>query len=193
MKTRSWLVIVIVVSVLEVLCSGCTRKEARDARNTAESPNTYFGKPYRTFVTIQRYNMEQNGEGGDSVSNVAVKITFPSGETTILPEDSQYWPIGNGQIQEINRTYEIPWRFLHNDGFKMTLQMIRQGTRFLPCELEVAQLSQFNRSYVCRTALQWQLNQHIPEKALDREGIQIRVFSDLNSSASEIPSDLARK
>ena len=59
----------------------------------------------------------------------------------------------------------------------------------LPCDFEVTSLSQFNRSYVCHTDINWQTNQKIAADRIDKEGIQIRAFTDKNSQPKEIPQD----
>jgi len=146
-------------------------------------------KPHRTFVTIQRYNMENNGETSNPISNVKIELTFPNGQKLELPGNGQYWPIGNGQVQEINRSFEIPFQYLQNDGFKFQVQMVRKGTEFLPCQFDVVQMTEFNRSYVCHTDLGWQTTRKIPADQMDKEGIQVRVFTDLNSKPNEIPMD----
>jgi len=146
-------------------------------------------KPYRTFITLQRYNMEQSGDVKEPIANVRIDVVFPNGEKMPLPGGTQYWPIGNGQVQEINRTFELPWQYVQNDGFKFKIQMIRKGSEFLPCEFDVVQLSEFNRSYVCHTDLGWQNSQKIPAEKQDKEGIQVRVFTDLNSKPKELPTD----
>lgn len=106
-----------------------------------------------------------------------------------LPGGGQYWPIGNGQVQEIDQTFELPWGFITNDGFKFEIQIERKGTKILPCQFEVHQLSQFNRSYICRLDINWQINQKIPEEKLDKEALQIRIFTDRNSPRREVPKD----
>lgn len=144
-------------------------------------------QPYRTFITIQKYTVEHNGQVSQNMSNVRLEVTFPNGSKVQLPENGQYWPIGNGQSQEINRTFELPWSFVKNDGFQFRIQMVRQGGRLLPCEFDVAQLSQFNRSYVCHTDINWQMDQKVAAERIDKEGVQIRVFTDKNSQPNEIP------
>ena len=144
-------------------------------------------KPYRTFITIQRYNMEQSGDA-EQISNVRIEVMFPNQKNPLqLPEGGGFWPIGNGQVQEINRTFELPYQMVQNDGFKFTIQMFRKGSTFLPCQFDVSQLSEFNRGYVCHTDLGYQ-NGLLPEKQ-DKEGIQVRVFTDRNSEAKEIPKE----
>lgn len=145
--------------------------------------------PFRTFISIQKYTVEQNGEVNQPVSNVRLELTFPNKSTVKLPENGEYWVIGNGQMQEINRTFELPFAFVQNDSFRFRIQMIRRGSKMLPCEFDVAQLSQFNRAYVCHTDLNWQTNQNIPAEKQDREGLQIRVFTDRQSQPKEIPQN----
>jgi hypothetical protein len=146
-------------------------------------------KPFRTFITLMRYTMENNGEPNNPISNVRIDVTFPNKSKLPLPDASQFWPIGNGQVQEINRTFEVPWAYIQNDGFKFDVQMVRKGTKFLPCQFDVVQLSQFNRSYVCHTDLNWQQSQKLAEENQDKEGIQVRIFTDLNSEPKEVPND----
>ena len=146
-------------------------------------------EPYRTFITIQRYTMENNGEPSTPISNVRISVVFPNGTKMSLPENNQWWPIGNGQAQEINRTYELPWAFVQNDGFKFKIQMERKGSAMFPCEFDVSQLSQFNRGYTCHTDTAWQTEHHTPTEQLDKEGVQIRVFSSKNALPKEIPTD----
>lgn len=146
-------------------------------------------QPYRTFITVQRYTVEQNGEKTDQVSNIRLEIAFPNGSKVQLPENGQYWPIGNGQYQEINRTFELPFSMVRNDSFQFRIQMIRHGGKFLPCEFDVTALSQFNRTYICHTDVNWQTNQKIAAERIDKEGVQIRVFTDRNSQPKEIPEN----
>ncbi len=166
------------------------------AAPVAQAPATQI-KPYRTFVTIQSYVMESNGDAQNPISNVRLEVKFPTADVKIspegtkleLPEGGQYWPIGNGQTQEINRTFEIPWASIQNDGFNFVVQMQRKGSKMLPCNFKVDQLSQYNRAYTCHTDIQWQLNNKVKEDRLDKEGIQIRVFTDRNTPAKQMPKD----
>ena len=145
-------------------------------------------EPFRTFVTIQRYVIENNGEPNNPVSNVRITVTFPNGSKIELPDGKQWWPVGNGQAQEINRTFEIPWAFVSNkDGFKFAIQMERKGSTMLPCEFDVNQLSQFNRAYNCQTDVAWQTQQKVTSDKIDKEGVQLRIFTSKNSLPKEIP------
>ena len=148
-------------------------------------------KPYRTFVTIKKYNLENNGIPSKPISNVKLEISFPGGHKVDLPEGGHYWSIGNNQSQEINRTFEIPFSHIQKDGFSFELTMVRKGKKILPCRFDVARLSQFNRSYVCRTDVAFQTNQqHLADEKVAKEAIEIRVFSDINSTPAEIPKDV---
>ena len=96
--------------------------------------------------------MDNNGEPSNPISNVRIEIKFPNGNKLQLPEGGQFWPIGNGQVQEINRTFELPWSYVRNKAVQeFEIQLYRKGSKMLPCEFDVAQLSQFNRAYICRT------------------------------------------
>jgi len=147
-------------------------------------------KPYKTFVTIQGYTVENNGEVSNPISDVRLEIQFPDGSEEGAkyqwPQGGQFVQIANGLTKNIDQTYEIPWENIQNDGFKFKVQMVRKGTKFLPCEFDVAQLSQFNRAYICRTDVQWQTNNHTPDTELDKEAVQVRVFTDRNSTAKEL-------
>lgn len=148
-------------------------------------------KSFRTFVTIKKYNLESNGIPSKPISNVKFEINFPGDNRVQLPEGGHFWSISNNQSQEINRTFEIPYSSIQNDGFTFELTMIRKGKKILPCRFEVTRLSQFNRSYICRTDVAYQMNQqHVPEEKVAKEAVEIRVFSDLNSPRSEIPKDV---
>lgn len=148
-------------------------------------------KPFRTFVTIKKYNLESNGIPSKPISNVKFEISFPGGNHVQLPEGGHYWSIGNNQSQEINRTFEVPFAFIQKDSFSFELTMLRKGKKILPCRFEVSKISQFNRSYVCRTDVAFQTNQqHLPEEQVAKEAVEIRVFSDVNSTQSEIPKDV---
>jgi hypothetical protein len=146
-------------------------------------------KPSRWFIQIQRYNVKNNGQKSNPISNVRITVTFPNKTKLTLPESGQYWPIGNGQVQEINRTYELPAQLVVNDGFKFTIQMENKGDAILPCEFDVVQISQFNRAYVCSTDVGWQKVHNVPEDQLDEQAVQVRVFTDINSEKKEIPPD----
>ena len=108
-------------------------------------------KPFRTFLTIQKYNLENSGKAADKVFNSRIELTFPNGSKFTLPEGGHRWPISNGQSQEINRTIEIPWGFVQGDAARFTVSILRSGATIAPCEFNAEQLSQFNRGYICPT------------------------------------------
>jgi len=181
--------IVTVLSLSVMLTTaGCFKKTDELSPTTAAVTNPNL-QPYRSFITIQHYNMESSGNTNGSVSEVKLQITFPNGSQLDLPEGGQYWPIGNGQVQEINRTFEVPWQYIQNDGLRFTIQMVRKDSPMLPCKFVVEQLSEYNRAYVCRTDTAWQKNHRRSEEEISKEGVQIRVFSDRNMNPKEIPSD----
>ena len=170
------------------LTSGTKPESAQNTPTAADGTSVaHVGsqQPYRTFITVQKYTIEQTGDPNSSVSNVRLDLTFPNGSTVQLPENGQHWVIGNGQVQEIDRTFELPFALIRNDGFRFRIQMIRRGSKMLPCEFDVAQLSQFDRAYVCHTDLNWQSSQNIAAESQDREGLQIRVFTDRHSPLKE--------
>ncbi len=146
-------------------------------------------KPFRTFITVQRYNIENNGDASQAISNIALTLISPEGKEVELPGSGQYWPIGNGQAQEIDRTFEVPFALVQKDGFKFQIQITRKGASYLPCQFDIVQLSEFNRTYVCHTDINWQKSQNIKEEAIDKQGVQIRIFTDMNSKPKEIPQN----
>ncbi len=169
-----------------------------DNDQTAEAPMI---EPYRTFITIQRYQINNNGKGVDSISNVKLQIKFPGQvdadgkiktQDVELPGNGEYWPIGNGQVQEIDRTFELPYKYIENDGFKFEVHMLPKGNSIDPCKFEVVTLSQFNRAYICRTDVEWQRKKRIAEDKLDEESFYVRVFTDRLDSGTtkkDIPTN----
>lgn len=117
-------------------------------------------KSFRTFVTVK------------SRSKINLEIKLPDGRQIQLPQKNK--------SQETEHTVEVPFEFVKEDGFSMEMQMVTKGKDILPCQLTVRQLSQYNRSYVCRTS---------EDKAV-REAVEIRVFTDVNSTKAEIPRKL---
>lgn len=146
-------------------------------------------KPFRTFINVQRYSVENNGEKNNPTSQTRLEIKFPNGSIVKLPENGGYWTIGNGQTQEINRTFEVPYAYVQQDGVKFSVQLYRKGSKMGPCDFDSAKLSEYNRAYVCHTDVNFQASKNVAQDKIDREGIQIRVFTDLNSTPNEIPQD----
>ncbi len=162
------------------------------AQNTAAQPalaRPIVNAPYRTFLTIQRYTLETNGDPGTNISNARLELKFPNDVVIKLPGGDQYWPIGNGQVQEVNQTFEIPWANIKGDSFGFVLQIVRKGAQILPCQFDVKELSQFNRTYHCQTDVGWQTTNNVPAERIIREGVQIRVFTDRNTPSKEVPKD----
>ncbi len=170
--------------ILLLVCSTSFSEEKNDVSKT-------ILKPYRTFIHIQNFAIENNGDIKNPISNIKLEIRFNNKKSPVikLPGDDEYWVIGNNQVQEINQFFEVPWEYIKNDGFKFQIQIIRKGTKFLPCNFEVTQLSLFNRQYICRLDVHWQMEQQIPEHELDKEALTIRIFTDKNSPQKDIPKD----
>jgi len=189
MQLKPWGLLALAVVALASI-KAIANNEATAISEEESSKKFEVIKPYRTFVTIKKYNLENSGTPSRPISNVKLAIKFPNGNTLELPEGGHYWSIGNLQSQEINRTFEIPFSHIQNDGFGFEITMIRKGKKILPCKFQVNRLSQFNRSYVCRTDVAYQMNQqNIPDEKVAKEAIEIRVFSDKNSLPKEIPND----
>lgn len=146
-------------------------------------------KPFRTFITIQKYNLENSGKASDKIFNVRLELTFSNGTKVTLPEGGHRWPIGNGQSQEINRTFELPWSLIQSDSARFSVAILRSGATVAPCEFSAEQLSQFNRGYICHTDAGFQADQGVPQDKVVREGVHVRVFTDRNSPAAELPKD----
>jgi len=146
-------------------------------------------KPFRTFITIQKYNLETSGKALDKTFNARLEISFADGNKITLPEEGRRWPIANGQSQEINRTFEIPWAFVQSDSTKFTVSILRSGVTISPCEFSAEQLSQFNRGYICHTDASIQAEQGIDQEKIVRESVYVRLFTDRNSNPREIPKD----
>lgn len=174
-----------------VFSMGLAVVTTRALPETETTSEPVITKPYRAFITIKKYNLENNGIPSKPISNVKLELSFPSGHKVELPEGGHYWSIGNNQSQEINRTFEVPFAYVQKDGFSFELKMVRKGKTILPCRFDVARLSQFNRTYVCRTDIAFQLNQqNLPEDKVAKEAVEVRVFSDINSLPAEIPKDV---
>ncbi len=186
----SWSKLVLGVGIVWALMPNNAFAKAGEApAQEVKVPQYAKMAPYRTFITIHNYTMEHNGDAQNPISNVKIEVLFGKNQKMALPEGGQFWPIGNGQKQEINKTYEVPWEAIANDAFAFDIQMVRQGSKMLPCQFNVNQLSQFNRSYFCHTDLRWQSEQKIPDENLDREGIEVRVYTDRNTPAKDLPKD----
>jgi len=146
---------------------------------------------YRAYVTLKAYHQEQNGNPKNPESQVRVQITFPDQKKIELPDRNRFWSVKDKQTQDINETFEVPQEFIQNDGFSFEVAIIDKGKEIVPCQIRVNQLSQFNRNYFCRTDVNAQANQQkIQEEKLAKQAVELRVFSDVNSSSKEIPKKL---
>jgi hypothetical protein len=162
---------------------------AEDAASTATTQTIKEVKPFRTFLTIQKYNLENSGKSPDKIFHAQLEITFANGSKISLPEGGHQWTIGNGQSQEINRTFEIPWGLVQSDSTRFTVAMVRSGANTSPCEFSAEQLSQFNRGYICHTDAGFQADQGVSQDKIIREAVYIRVFTDRNANPNDIPKD----
>ena len=178
----------LIVGLITATCFSLTAR-AEEAPSEPVTQVIKEVKPFRTFLTIQKYNLEQSGKASDKIFNARVEISFPNGSKLTLPEGGHRWPISNGQSQEINRTIEIPWAFVQSDATRFTVSILRSGATISPCEFTVEQLSQFNRGYICHTDATLQAEQGTPADKVVRESIHVRVFTDRNSTPREIPTD----
>lgn len=160
---------------------------------------TQSKKPFHTYVTIEKYVLENNGESKNPISHVSLELFFsplrkdtsiiPTSNPLILPQEGQSWTIGNGEVQPIQTTFEIPFDKLTHDGFRFAIQIHRKGAHLLPCFFDVEQISEFNRTYTCHTDLSYQLNKKIAEKDMDKEGVVVRVFTDLSGRDKDKPKE----
>jgi len=169
--------------------SGCTKSnqaifDEAETQALADKTPIKESKPHRSFITIQEYQIEQNG-GTDPISNVRLEVFFPNRGELKLPGGNEYWPIGEGQVQPIGQTFEVPWTYVRRDGFTFLVQIERKGAWYKPCIFRVARLSEFNREYICRVDLAWQTKSGIPDEKLDKQGIKVRVFTDKHPSKME--------
>lgn len=173
--------------------TGCNLFESEDKPLPAlpANPAASLAQPFRTWVALEGFIMESNGDPANPISSVRLAVTMPGKLRLDLPGNGQYWTIGNGQMQEIHQIVEIPWEAVSaSDGFPFRVQIVRKGSTLLPCEFQVTQLSQFNRKYFCHTDVNWQISQNVPEENLEKEGIEVRVFTDKNTPANELPKEV---
>jgi hypothetical protein len=136
-------------------------------------------KSFRTFVTVKALHHGAGSLSSSEPPQVRLQIKLPDGRTLKLRE------------KDIDQSFEIPFDFVKQDSFGMEVTMLGEGTNILPCKIYVNQLSQYNRSYRCQTDIGFQVNQqHIPESKATREGVEFRVFTDVQSDKKEIPRKL---
>ena len=136
-------------------------------------------KSFRTFVTVKALHQGDGSVSSPNNSEVRLQIKLPDGRTLKLREN------------DIDQSFEIPFDFVKQDSFGMEVTMLGERKNILPCKITVHQLSQYNRSYRCQTDVGFQINQqHIPENKATREGVEFRVFTDVQSDKKEIPRKL---
>jgi len=144
-------------------------------------------KPFRTFITLKSYHIAQSGNSLPE-HNIQLKLKLEGQEALPLPQKDLSWTIANGGTQTINQTFEIPFEALQSDSFSFELQMIRKGKKIDPCRFTVSHVSQYNRSYVCRSDVNHQLHkQNLPLEKISKEAVEIRVFTSLKTKKKEIP------
>jgi len=136
-------------------------------------------KSFRTFVTVKALHHGESAVSSKGGSEVRLEIKLPDGRTLKLRE------------KDVDQSFEIPFDFVKQDTFGMEVTLLKKGKNILPCEITVNQLSQYNRSYRCQTDVGFQVSQqHIPESKVTREGVEFRVFTDIQSDKKEIPQKL---
>ena len=136
-------------------------------------------KSFRTFVTVKALHHGVGSLSSSDPSEIRLQIKLPDGRTLKLRE------------KDIDQSFEIPFDFVKQDSFGMEVTMLGEGKHILPCQIYVHQLSQYDRSYRCQTDIGFQVSQqHIPENRATREGVEFRVFTDVQSDKKEIPRKL---
>jgi len=152
----------------------------------ADSPKTF-----RTFVTIEAYHQESNGKTDDVPSHVQLEVKLGPEKKLVLPEPKKFWTIHNKKFQPIHQTFEVPSELVQNEAFSFEITMHEKGKTILPCVIKAAELTKFNRSYMCRTDATFQsAQQRLPEARVAKQGVEVRVFTDLNVKNKALPKNL---
>ena len=135
-------------------------------------------------VTLEKFVWEPSPSATDPSSQVQFVLSFPGGQKVSFPQKSadKAWTLQAGKPLEIGETLTVPPEVVHGDQFHFTLQVLRQGILLSPCEFDVAQVSQFNRTYTCHTDLNWQRNHGFSEEQLEKDTVQLRVYSNAKPS-----------
>jgi len=76
---------------------------------------------------------------------------------------------------------EIPAELTKGNSFHVTLQMKKDRLDINPCEIDVEQITQFDRSYVCTTALGEPVQ------------VKMRVYTNLNGGDKIVPEKFVAK
>ncbi|NBX93353.1 MAG: hypothetical protein EB078_05310 [Proteobacteria bacterium] len=159
---------------------------------TPENTKLVTSKPYRTFITIKAVNQEQPLKKAEESAQIRLELQLPGRKPVFLPEKNKFWTLRKSESQKVEQTFEIPYAVIQNDGFQFDVTMVKKGKTIQPCHFEVKELSQFNRTYFCRTDVNFQLNQqHIREDKITKQEVEIRVFSDVNTHSKDLPKKLA--
>lgn len=144
-------------------------------------------KPFRTFITLKSYHLAQSGNTAPEHS-IQLKLKLEGQEALPLPQKDLSWTLSNGGTQTIDQTFEIPFEAISSDSFSFEVQMLREGKKIEPCRFTVTQLSQYNRNYICRSDVNYQLHkQNLPQDKISKEAIEVRVFTSLKTKKKEIP------
>lgn len=152
------------------------------AQSTPKAVGPFEIKPFRSFVTIKSYQLGQSGGAPEKPVQLGLVIKLPDKRTISLPEQTGHWKLKNSEAQEVNQTFEIPFEFIQNDGFAFEVEMIQKGQPIQPCLFNVTQLSQFNRTYFCRTDVNFQTNQqHLADSKAVKQGVEIKVHTLANT------------
>jgi hypothetical protein len=115
---------------------------------------------FRTYVAIETVSEQ-----------TSVEITLP-GEKS-------------GKAAKAGEKFEISAEHNKTDGFHVIVQMSKNRGTILPCQIDVAQLTSFDRSYICST--------QDPEKVVQAQ-VQVRVYTTLHGGDKITPKKfVARK
>lgn len=143
--------------------------------------------PYRTFVILESFANDKIESTANLPAETRVEVSFPNGTKTAFPAENEFWKIAVGEKQEINRTFEIPLRYIHGEKFEIRVQMIIPGQEVDPCLITVQNVPQFNREYVCKTDVPEQLKSKHSFNKLVNQKLRLRVVTDVNSEATRLP------
>lgn len=82
---------------------------------------------------------------------------------------------------KIGQKVEVPADLTKTDRFHVTLQMKKGRLDINACEIDVEQITQFDRSYVCTTALGEPVQ------------VKMRVYTNLNGGDKIVPEQFVAK
>lgn len=134
-------------------------------------------KPFQTFVTLESYSyLNPNPEA----QKVSMEISLPEGKTQKIPSQES-WEVTPGKEQVINQTLEIPFESIKKDAFRFTIQIFRSGTKLGPCNFEIKNISEYNRTYICHLA-------YSKKASEEKDTLHLRVHTDripINTDSNE--------